>query len=349
MDNILDYSLDELKKWMKEKGEKEFRAKQVIDWIYSEKWDFDQMNNIPKSVRQKLQLDFYIGIPKVVEKYDSINSTTVKFLFEYIDGSIIESVVMSYNYGDSICISTQVGCNMGCKFCASTIGGKIRNLTSGEILAQILKAQEVTGRKISNVVLMGSGEPLDNYENVIKFINTINEEYGLNIGQRHITLSTCGIVPKIYDLANEKFQITLAISLHAPTDDERKSIMPIAKRYTIDELMEACRYYIKVAGRRITFEYALVKGVNDNVENAVRLASLLKDMLCHVNLIPVNNVTENNFEKPSDKTQAKFSETLKSNGINNTIRKEMGSDINAACGQLRRSYIKNGGAEIKNG
>lgn len=349
MYNILDYSLDELKKWMKENTEKEFRAKQVIDWIYKGKWNFDDMNNIPKNVREKIKLNFYIGIPKVIKKYDSINSSTVKFLFEYSDGSIIESVVMSYNYGDSICISTQVGCNMGCKFCASTIGGKIRNLTSGEILAQILKAQEVTGRKISHVVLMGSGEPLDNYENVMKFISTINEEYGLNIGQRHITLSTCGIVPKMYELADKKLQITLAISLHAPTDEERKSVMPIAKRYTIEELISACKYYIKTTGRRITFEYALVRGVNDNVENAVKLADLLKDMLCHVNLIPVNNVTENNFEKPSDKIQLKFSETLKNLGINNTIRKEMGSDINAACGQLRRSYIKNQGAGVKNG
>lgn len=337
--NILDYSLEELKSWMSENGEKEFRAKQVFDWIYKEVFVFDNMNNIPKSIKEKLNAAFYVGIPELIKVYNSIDSHTKKFLFKYNDGSIIECVEMEYDYGNSICVSTQVGCKMGCKFCASTIGGMLRNLTSGEILAQIIKVQNIVKKRISNVVLMGSGEPLDNYDNVIKFLEISNAEYGLNIGQRHITLSTCGIVPKIYELAELKLQITLAISLHAPTDNEREEIMPIANKYSIKELMDACNYYIEKTGKRITFEYALVKDVNDNEKNANELGRLLKNLLCHVNIIPVNNVTENNFQKPSNKRLDDFSNILNSFGINNTVRKEMGSDINAACGQLRKSYI----------
>lgn len=337
--NILDYNLSELKLWMKVNGEKEFRAKQVFDWIYNEIFEFSKMNNIPKSTKIKLEEAFYIGIPKVRRIYDSIDSATKKFLFEYADGNVIECVEMEYSYGNSICVSTQVGCRMGCKFCASTIGGMIRNLTSGEILAQILKVQSIVKKRISNVVLMGSGEPLDNYENVLKFLELSNAEYGLNIGQRHITLSTCGIVPKIYELADLNLQITLAISLHAPTDEERKSLMPIASKYSIEELISACNYYIEKTGKRITFEYSLVKGINDNENNARKLGNLLKGLLCHVNLIPVNSVTESEFKKPSNKTMDDFSNVLSLLGVNNTIRKEMGSDINAACGQLRKSFI----------
>jgi 23S rRNA (adenine2503-C2)-methyltransferase len=341
MINILDFDLNDLKIWMKENGEKEFRAKQIFNWIYNEIWDFDDMNNIPKSTKEKLKTYFYIGIPEVIQTYESSDNSTKKFLYKYRDGSIIECVEMEYSYGNSICISTQVGCRMGCKFCASTIGGVVRSLTTGEIIAQILKTQSIVGKRISNVVIMGSGEPLDNYDDVIKFLDIVNKEYSLNIGQRHITLSTCGIVPKIYELADLNLQITLAISLHAASDEARRKIMPIANKYNIEEIIDACNYYINKTNRRITFEYALVKDINDNEDNAKQLGELLKDILCHVNLIPINTVTENNFKKPSKESIKNFSDILTNFGVNNTIRREMGSDINAACGQLRRNYVKN--------
>jgi 23S rRNA (adenine2503-C2)-methyltransferase len=299
------------------------------------------MNNIPKSTKEKLKTYFYIGIPEVIQTYESSDNSTKKFLYKYRDGSIIECVEMEYIYGNSICISTQVGCRMGCKFCASTIGGVVRSLTTGEIIAQILKTQSIVGKRISNVVIMGSGEPLDNYDDVIKFLDIVNKEYSLNIGQRHITLSTCGIVPKIYELADLNLQITLAISLHAASDEARRKIMPIANKYNIEEIIDACNYYINKTNRRITFEYALVKDINDNEDNAKQLGELLKDILCHVNLIPINTVTENNFKKPSKESIKNFSDILTNFGVNNTIRREMGSDINAACGQLRRNYVKN--------
>lgn len=324
---------------MKEQGESEFRAKQVFDWIYKGVWNFGEMKNISKSIKEKLEKYFYVGIPKVVETYESKEDQTIKFLFLYEDGNLIESVVMKYKHGNTICVSTQIGCRMGCKFCASTVGGMIRNLSSGEILAQVIKAQNEIGERISNIVLMGSGEPLDNYENVIEFIKIVNSEYGLNIGQRHITLSTCGIIPKIKELADNDLQITLAISLHAPNDELRKTMMPIANKYTVEEIINACKDYIRKTGRRITFEYALVNEVNDTEECALELSSLLKGLLCHVNLIPVNQVRENNLKKSSDKRIKNFLNILTSHNIETTIRKEMGADINAACGQLRRSYM----------
>lgn len=348
MVNVLDLNIDQLKLCLKQNGEKEFRAKQIFNWIYNEIWDFNEMNNIPKATKNKLLESFYIEIPEIVHVYESKESASKKLLLKFSDGSIIECVVMNYNYGNSICVSTQVGCRMGCRFCASTIGGMIRNLSSGEILSEILVAQKYIKERISNVVLMGSGEPLDNYDNVLKFLETVNAEYGLNIGQRHITLSTCGIVPRIYTLADKKLQITLAVSLHAPNDTERKKIMPVANKYSISELIEACNYYIKVTNKRITFEYALVKDVNDNTETADELGNLLKDMLCHVNLIPVNEIRENCFVKPSQKSIQEFSNILTKYKIENTVRKEMGSDINAACGQLRRDYIKRVGEEKQN-
>lgn len=341
MYNILDLNLEKLKQWMQENKENEFRAKQVFDWIYKKNvWEFDSMNNISKVTKEKLKKSFYIEIPEVVHVYKSNFDDTFKFLYKYKDGNIIESVVMKYKHGNSICVSTQIGCRMGCKFCASTKEGMVRNLTNGEILAQILKAQEYIKERISNIVLMGSGEPLDNYDNVMEFLNIVNAEYSLNIGQRHITLSTCGIVPKIKELADRNLQITLAISLHAPNDDLRKNMMPIANKYTIDQIMEACKYYIEKTKRRITFEYALVKESNDSKECAVELSNLLKGMLCHVNLIPVNEVKENNFKKSSTDNIKRFYNILMENGIETTIRREMGSDINAACGQLRRSYLE---------
>lgn len=339
MNNILDFTLEELKIWMKDNGESIFRAKQIQDFIYKGIWEFERMTNLSKGTLEKIKSNFYVGIPKIAKLSKSKQDDTIKLLFEYADGNLIESVVMKYKHGISICVSTQVGCRMGCEFCASTIGGMVRNLTSGEILAQILAAQKEIGERISNVVLMGSGEPLDNYDNVIKFFELVSAEYGLNIGQRHITISTCGIVPNIYSLADKELQITLAISLHAAKDELRKDIMPIANKYTIKEILEACEYYIDKTNRRITFEYALVNGVNDGKEQAKDLGELLKGRLCHVNLIPVNQVEKNNFKKSTTESTKIFSDILTKYGIENTVRREMGADIEAACGQLRRKYL----------
>jgi 23S rRNA (adenine2503-C2)-methyltransferase len=338
--NILDLNLVELKQWMKSNGESEFRAKQVWDWIYKGIFKFENMNNIPQTIKEKLQNNFYVGVPDLIEEYSSKQNDTKKYLFALHDGNLIECVVMKYKHGNSICISTQVGCRMGCKFCASTIGGMVRNLTSGEMLSQIMKSQSLLGERISNVVLMGSGEPFDNFENVVKFLEVVNSGDGLNIGQRHITISTCGIVPKIKEFAEINLQTTLAISLHAPTDEIRKISMPIANKYSIAEVIEACKYYINKTNRRITFEYALVKGLNDSTVDAEKLSLLLKGMLCHVNLIPINEIKENELKRASNDDVTEFMKVLEVNNIQVTIRREMGIDINAACGQLRRSYIK---------
>jgi 23S rRNA (adenine2503-C2)-methyltransferase len=335
----LDLTLAELKKWMKDNGEKEFRAKQVFDWIYRGCFSFSEMKNIPESLRARLEESFGTGIPEVVEKYKSSEDDTLKYLMKYSDGNVIETVVMKYKHGNSICVSTQIGCRMGCSFCASTLNGMVRNLTAGEIIGQILAAQLDIGGRISNVVLMGSGEPLDNFENVTDFLSLVNADYGLNIGQRHITLSTCGIVPRMRELADMNYQITLAVSLHAPNDEIRRQMMPVANKYSMAEVLDACRYYISRTNRRITFEYSLVKGKNDSTANAEELAELLKGMLCHVNLIPVNAVVENGYSKPTQEEIAAFCRVLTKKGIETTVRREMGSDINAACGQLRRSYL----------
>lgn len=339
MENILDYSLEELKQWMVLNNESAFRAKQVYHWLYKKVWDFDQMKNLNNNTIIKLKSNFYIGIPKIIDKYISKDGTS-KYLLAYEDGNMVECVIMKYEYGNSICVSTQVGCRMGCKFCASTLEGRIRDLTVGEILSQILVTENDINERISNIVLMGSGEPLDNFQNVIKFIHLVNSPEGLNIGQRHITLSTCGLVPKIYELADLKYQITLAISLHAVEDSKRQSIMPIANQYSIKEILDACKYYYQCTKRRITFEYALVKEVNDSEEDALKLCKLLKGIVCHVNLIPINEIKEKSFKKSNNKSVEKFLDIIKNNGIEATVRREMGSDINAACGQLRRSYME---------
>ena len=340
MNNLLDYTLEELKVWMKENGESTFRGKQILSWVYKDINEFDNMKNIPKSLISKLKENFTINLPKIIEVYKSDIDGTEKFLLGFEDGNLIESVLMRYKHGNSICISTQIGCRMGCKFCASTLEGRIRDLSAGEILSQVLVVQNYIKERISNIVLMGSGEPLDNYDNVVKFLEVVCAEYGLNIGQRHITLSTCGIVPKIYELADKEFSITLALSLHAFNDEKRKEIMPIANKYSIYEILEACKYYINKTNRRITFEYALVKEINDTKEDAKALGKLLKGMLCHVNLIPINEIKENTYKRSSKKAIDDFSDILKSYGIEVTTRREMGSDINAACGQLRRSYME---------
>lgn len=339
MKNLLDYSLDELSLWMKENNEKPFRAKQVYSWLYNEVWNFNEMKNLPISLKNKLSENFRIEIPKIVQSFESKLDKTTKILFAFNDGNIIESVIMKYKHGNSICISTQIGCRMGCTFCASTIDGRVRNLTAGEILSQILVAQSIIGERISNIVLMGSGEPLDNYDNVIKFLELVTADYGLNIGQRHITLSTCGLVPKIKKLADEGYNITLAISLHATSDEKRRTIMPIAKVYSIKEILDACDYYIEKTKRRVTFEYSLVSGVNDSINDAKDLYKLIKGRQCHVNLIPVNEIKENTLKRPSVKTIQNFEKVLIDKGIEVTVRKEMGGDINAACGQLRRDFL----------
>ena len=340
MIDVLDLNIVELKEWMKNNGESKFRAKQLLDWIYKGIWNFEDMSNIPDSTKEKLRSNFCIRIPELISEYKSKQSDTIKYLFALEDGNLIECVVMKYKHGNSICISTQVGCKMGCEFCASTIGGLIRNLTPGEMLSQIMKAQELISERISNVVLMGSGEPFDNFDNVMKFLEIVNSEDGLNIGQRHITISTCGIVPKIIEFADINIQTTLAISLHAATDEIRMKSMPIANKYSISEIIEACKYYIRKTNRRITFEYALVRDVNDSTADAEKLSFLLKGMLCHVNLIPINEIKENKFKKSLNENVTKFKMVLDNNNIQTTIRREMGLDINAACGQLRISHIK---------
>ncbi|CAH2212839.1 23S rRNA (adenine(2503)-C(2))-methyltransferase RlmN [Tepidibacter aestuarii] len=341
MDKVCLKSLTEndMKEFMKEIGEKPFRANQIFSWIYKEIDSIDDMSNISKDLRKKLSEKSKLGKLEIYKKFESKIDGTIKYLFALEDGNIIESVMMKYEHGVSVCISTQVGCRMGCNFCASTIDGLERNLHPWEILDQVLQIQKDIKTRVSNIVLMGSGEPFDNFENVKKFLEIVNEKNGLNIGYRHITLSTCGIVPKIYELADMKIPINLAISLHAADENIRREIMPIAKSYTIDEIIKACKYYIQKTNRRITFEYSLIKGVNDKKEDVKLLGNKLKGILCHVNLIPINKVEERSYEKPDKNYVYKFKENLKQAGINCTIRREMGSDIKGACGQLRRKHL----------
>lgn len=338
--NLMDLNCDELKKLAAEMGQPQFRGKQIFEWIYRGAESFDDMTNLPKDFRQRLSTAAAVGNIKISEKYVSKIDETRKYLLELSDGNFVESVLMKYEYGYTICVSSQVGCKMGCKFCASTLNGWSRNLTPGEIVAQVLCVQKDLGQRISNIVMMGIGEPLDNFDNVLKFIELVNAPGGLNIGQRHISISTCGLADKIRILAEKKLQITLLISLHAPDDERRSQIMPVNNRFSIAELMDACDVYIKETGRRISFEYTLISGVNDNLQEADRLSDLLKDKLCHVNLIPVNKVDETGFKK-SDRTKIEgFKKRLEKRGIAATIRREMGSDINAACGQLRNRKAK---------
>lgn len=339
MIDLKDLEFCELEEFLKELGEPKFRAKQIFSWLHKGVESFDEMTNISKSTRDKLSEKSYVSTLKIREKYVSKIDKTTKYLFELPDGNCIESVVMYYNHGISICISSQVGCRMGCNFCASTIGGLYRSLTPGEIINQVIFAQKDIGERISNIVMMGIGEPLDNFDNVIKFLKNINCEEGLNIGYRHISLSTCGIVPKIYELAKCQFPITLSVSLHAPNNEIRSSIMPINKKYPIEELMAACRDYIKTTTRRISFEYSLISGVNDSMENADELANLLIGMLAHVNLIPVNKIEERDYKKGNKKQINDFCERLNKRGVNATIRRELGSDIQASCGQLRKKLL----------
>lgn len=339
--DIKSYNLIELKEQMDSLGEKGFRAKQIYQWLHREKvTSFEEMTNLSKSLRTKLDEIYEIRSVRPVDVLISKVDGTRKYLFEIKGGSIIESVLMRYHHGNSVCISTQSGCRMGCKFCASTLNGLERNLTASELLSQIYAIEKNIGEKVSNVVLMGSGEPLDNFENVVRFIQLITDENGANLSQRNITLSTCGIVPKIKELAEMRFQITLAISLHASDNETRKELMPIAYQYTIDEVLDACREYFAKTGRRITFEYSLVAGENDTIKEADRLAALIKGINCHVNLIPVNPIKERNYVQSSKKAVEQFKSRLEQKKINVTIRREMGRDINGACGQLRNEAMK---------
>ncbi|KDR94033.1 23S rRNA (adenine2503-C2)-methyltransferase [Peptoclostridium litorale DSM 5388] len=337
--DIKSFTEEQLRGYIETIGEKSFRGSQVFKWIYKGIKDFDDMNNIPAPLRQKLAQNAYIDNIQIDKKLVSKIDQTRKYLFRLMDGNIIESVMMKYKHGVSACISTQVGCRMGCSFCASTVDGMERNLTASEMLDQIIGIQEDTGERVSNVVMMGSGEPLDNFEETVKFLRAVNDKNGLNIGYRHITLSTCGIVPKIYDLADMEIPINLAISLHAVDDTSRKRIMPIAKAYSIEEVLDACRYYVEKTNRRITFEYAIIQGVNDSEKEALALSKLLKGILSHVNIIPVNKIDEKDYKRPSKEGVERFSGILSKHGINATVRREMGSDINGACGQLRKRNI----------
>ncbi|SHL97247.1 23S rRNA (adenine2503-C2)-methyltransferase [Anaerosporobacter mobilis DSM 15930] len=338
--DLKSMNFEQVKAVMEELGEKAFRAKQIYEWMHTKLIDsFDEMTNLSKALRDKLSENFELTSLRVVDKRESAKDGTCKFLFELSDNRVIESVLMKYKHGNSVCISSQVGCRMGCRFCASTLGGLERNLTPAEMLDQIYKIQKMSGERVSNVVLMGTGEPLDNYDNVLQFIQLLTDENGLNISQRNITVSTCGLVNRIRDLANEELQITLAISLHAPNDKIRKEIMPIANKYTINEIIDAVTFYYNKTGRRISFEYSLVEGVNDSEENAKELIHVVRGLNCHVNLIPVNPIKERDFKQTQMQFVQNFKNILEKNRINVTIRREMGSDIDAACGQLRKSYM----------
>lgn len=340
MRNIKDYNLDELKEEFLKLGEKQYRAEQVFKWIYvDEVTSFDEMTNLSKDLREKLKLEFELNNFKILQKQESTDGTK-KYLFDILDDNAIETVLMQYHHGKTICVSSQVGCKMGCKFCASTGIKFVRNLTAGEIVEQILAVQRDENVKISNIVFMGIGEPLDNYDNVMKAIKILNNPKGLNIGARHISISTSGLVPKIYELADQDLQCTLSISLHATNNEKRSEMMPINNKYNIEELMKACKYYINKTNKRISFEYALAKDNNDNLEDAKELVKLLHGMLCHVNLIPINKIENGKYIKSSNENIIRFRDYLNEKGIIATIRRELGSDIDAACGQLRKKNLK---------
>lgn len=347
MTNISEYkndikslSLTELEELVISLGEKKFRAKQLYEWMHVKlAASFDEMSNIPKTLKEKLSNDYSYTELKLISMQQSKEDGTRKYLFELPDHNTVETVWMKYNHGNSVCISSQVGCRMGCKFCASTLDGLERSLLPSEMLEQIYRVSRDTNERVSNIVVMGTGEPLDNFDNLVKFVELISNKDGLNISQRNITVSTCGIVPKMYALADKELAITLALSLHATTDEKRKEIMPVANSFTINELMEACEYYFNKTGRRITFEYSLIGGVNDSVEEADRLAGLASRVNAHINLIPVNPVVERGFKESEKKAILAFKNKLEKKQINVTIRREMGRDIDGACGQLRRRYL----------
>ena len=337
--DIKSMTLDELTEYIVAAGFPKFRGKQLYDWMHVKLVEgYEEMTNIPKQLKDFLSENTFFASLKPARVQVSKEDGTAKYLFELYDGNYIESVLMHYKHGNSVWISSQAGCRMGCRFCASTLDGLARSLEPSEMLDQIYRIQKSTGERVTNVVVMGSGEPFDNFDNFVRFEKLLTDENGLNISARNLTVSTCGLVPKIYELADMKLQITLAISLHAPNDDMRKKLMPIANKYSIKEIMDACRYYIEKTGRRVTFEYSLVKGENDSIECAEQLISLVKDLNCHINLIPVNPIKERDYRQTELADINKFKNRLEKNKINVTIRREMGRDIDGACGQLRKRY-----------
>lgn len=339
--DIKSMTPSEVSELMVSLGDKKFRAKQIYQWMHQKLVaSYDEMTNVPAALRQKLAAEYPLTVLEPVRVQISQIDGTRKYLFRLSDGNLIESVLMKYHHGNSVCISSQVGCRMGCRFCASTIDGLVRGLLPSEMLEQIYRIQKDIGERVDNVVVMGSGEPFDNFDNLLRFIELLNNEEGLNISARNLTVSTCGIVPKIYELADMQPQITLAISLHSPNDELRRSIMPVANKYSIDEIMKACRYYVEKTGRRITFEYSLVKDVNDTDECAMQLVHLVKGIKCHVNLIPVNPIKERDYKQTAQAGVNHFRSRLEKCGVNATVRREMGRDIDGACGQLRRSYME---------
>ena len=340
MTDIKSMNLSELTAYLTANGFEKFRSKQVLSWIKRDVADFDGMKNVPQKLRDFLKQDAYLACADIVRVQRSKLDDTVKYLFRLYDGEYVEGVLMHYHHGRTICISSQVGCKMGCTFCATGKSGFSRSLTASEMIAQIRSAELDCGERISNVVLMGMGEPFDNYENVIRFLKLVSSEDSLCIGMRHITISTCGIVPRMRDFADLQLQCGLSVSLHAPNDEARSRTMPINRRYPIKEVMDASRYYIEKTNRRITFEYALIDGENDSDAVARELARLLKGLLCHVNLIPVNSVTGAGYRKSSIKRQQAFVKILSEEGINATVRRTLGSDIDASCGQLKRNFMK---------
>ncbi|PLR97331.1 23S rRNA (adenine(2503)-C(2))-methyltransferase RlmN [Bacillus sp. T33-2] len=341
--SIYSLQLNEMKEWLKENGEKAFRAEQIFDWLYSKRvTSFEEMSNLSKSFRDRLEESFTLTTLNTAVQQTSADGT-IKFLFELNDGVTIETVLMRHEYGNSVCVTTQVGCRIGCTFCASTLGGLKRNLEAGEIVAQVVKVQQAldeTDERVNSIVIMGIGEPFDNYDEMLKFLKIVNHDKGLNIGARHITVSTSGIIPKIYKFADENMQINFAISLHAPNSELRSRLMPINRAYKLPDLMEAVKYYVNKTGRRISFEYGLFGGVNDQVEHAEELADLVKGLKCHINLIPVNYVPERDYVRTPREQIFKFEKALKNRGVNVTIRREQGHDIDAACGQLRAKERK---------
>ena len=337
--DIKSLTLSELTEQLVALGQPKFRGKQIYSWLHEKRVkSFDEMTNLSAALREDLSKRYYINQLSVIKKLVSKLDGTQKYLLRLKDNNCVEAVLMKYKYGNSICISTQVGCRMGCKFCASTLAGLVRSLEPSEMLDEIYTVTEESGQRVSNVVLMGIGEPFDNYDNVMKFLDILSSPEGYNLSLRHLSLSTCGLVDRIYELAEKKTGLTLSISLHAPNDDNRSQTMPINKRYPIDELLKACRYYFKTTGRRISFEYALIEGVNDEIRHANELADRLKGMSAHVNLIPVNPVKERGFKRGSRQRIEAFQKALEARGVNATVRRELGADINAACGQLRREY-----------
>ncbi len=338
--DIKSLNLKELTEYMEQLGEKGFRAKQIYQWMHVKQVSsFEEMTNISKGLIEKLKENCsLVNLEQEAVQISQIDGTR-KYLFRLSDGNVIESVLMRYKHGNSVCISSQVGCRMGCRFCASTLDGLVRGLTASEMLDQIYHISRDTGERVSNVVVMGTGEPMDNFDNLLKFIELLTDANGMNISQRNLTVSTCGIVPRVKELADKKLQITLALSLHASTQEKRKELMPIANKYEIHEVIDACKYYFEQTGRRITFEYSLVGGVNDTEEDVRNLCRLVKGINCHINLIPVNPIKERDYVQPTAQVTAEFKNKLEKNGINVTIRREMGRDIDGACGQLRKRYM----------